>query len=153
MEIHVTVNDQPLTWQVNPGELLLDVLRREGYLSVKWGCGEGDCGACTILVDGHSMRSCLMLVGQVEGRSLTTVESLGTVEQPHPLQAAFVEHGAVQCGYCTPGMLLSAKALIDQGHVPTEEQVREALDGNLCRCTGYKKIIEAVLDAAERMNK
>ncbi len=153
MEIHVTVNDQPLTWQVNPGELLLDVLRREGYLSVKWGCGEGDCGACTILVDGHSMRSCLMLVGQVEGRSLTTVESLGTVEEPHPLQAAFVEHGAVQCGYCTPGMLLSAKALIDQGHVPTEEQVREALDGNLCRCTGYKKIIEAVLDAAERMNK
>ena len=139
MEIHVTVNDQPLTWQVNPGELLLDVLRREGYLSVKWGCGEGDCGACTILVDGHSMRSCLMLVGQVEGRSLTTVESLGTVEEPHPLQAAFVEHGAVQCGYCTPGMLLSAKALIDQGHVPTEEQVREALDGNLCRCTGYKK--------------
>ena len=153
MEIHVTVNDQPLTWQVNPGEILLDVLRREGYLSVKWGCGEGDCGACTILVDGHSMRSCLMLVGQVEGRSLTTVESLGTHQEPHPLQAAFVKHGAVQCGYCTPGMLLSAKALIDQGHVPTEDQVREALDGNLCRCTGYKKIIEAVMDAAERINK
>jgi len=153
MEINVTINGQPLTWQVNPGEILLDVLRREGYLSVKWGCGEGDCGACTILVDGQSMRSCLMLVGQIEGRTLTTVESLGTVGEPHPLQAAFVEHGAVQCGYCTPGMLLSAKALVDQGHVPTEDQVREALDGNLCRCTGYKKIIEAVLDAAERMNK
>jgi carbon-monoxide dehydrogenase small subunit len=153
MDIHVELNGKPVVWQVSPGEILLDVLRREGLLSVKWGCGDGDCGACTVLVDGKSMRSCLMLVGQVENRSITTVESMGTLEEPHPLQQAFVERGAVQCGYCTPGMLLSAKELLDREPEPTEEQVKEALDGNLCRCTGYKKIIEAVLDAAERVRK
>ena len=151
MDIHVEVNHQPLVWKVNPGEILLDVLRREGYKSVKFGCGQGDCGACTVLIDGQSMRSCLLLVGQVEGRSIVTVESIGNHDQPHPLQSSFVECGAVQCGYCTPGMLLSAKALLDENPKPDEDQVREALDGNLCRCTGYKKIIEAVLRAAERM--
>jgi carbon-monoxide dehydrogenase small subunit len=151
MEIHLTINGRPVIFNGNPGEILLDVLRREGYLSVKRGCGEGDCGACTILVDGAAMRSCLLLVGQVDGRALTTVEALGTPERPHPLQAALVEHGAVQCGFCTPGMLLAAKALLDHHPRPDPAQVREALDGNLCRCTGYKKIIEAVLDAATRM--
>jgi aerobic-type carbon monoxide dehydrogenase small subunit (CoxS/CutS family) len=151
MEIHVEVNHKPLVWKVNPGEILLDVLRREGYKSVKFGCGQGDCGACTVLIDGQSMRSCLLLAGQVEGRSITTVESLGNHDDAHPLQSSFVECGAVQCGYCTPGMLLSSKALLDENPEPDEDQVREALDGNLCRCTGYKKIIEAVLRAAERM--
>jgi aerobic-type carbon monoxide dehydrogenase small subunit (CoxS/CutS family) len=151
MEIHWTMNQQATTWVGNPGEIALDVLRREGYLSVKSGCREGDCGACTILVDGASMRACLLLMGQLEGRQVTTVEGLGSVLQPHPLQKAFVEAGAVQCGYCTPGMLLSAKALLDLHPNPDQAQVREALDGNLCRCTGYKKIIEAVLTAAQRM--
>ncbi|MBN2493627.1 MAG: (2Fe-2S)-binding protein [Deltaproteobacteria bacterium] len=153
MEIHVKVNDKPVTWNVSPGEKLLDVLRRDGYLSVKFGCGEGDCGACTVLVDGRAMRACLLLAGQVEGRAITTVEALGTPDAPHPLQTAFVECGAVQCGYCTPGMLLAAYALLRENPKPSEEDVREALDGNLCRCTGYKKIIEAVLLAAERMGR
>jgi len=151
MDIHVTVNGVEQTWSAGPGELVLDVLRREGWLGVKQGCRAGDCGACTVLVDGQAMRACLLVAGQVEGRAINTVEGLGSAAEPHPLQASFIACGAVQCGFCTPGMLLSAKALLDANPTPTEEEVREALDGNLCRCTGYVKIIEAVLDAAERM--
>jgi len=152
MQIHVEVNGKRLTWEAHPGESLLSVLRREGFLSVKRGCEEGDCGACTILLDGRSARACLLLSAQVEGRRITTLEGLGNADRLHPLQQAFVDSGAVQCGFCTPGMVLSAKALLDRVPRPDEEQVREALDGNLCRCTGYKKIIEAVLLAAQRMN-
>jgi carbon-monoxide dehydrogenase small subunit len=151
MDIHVKINGRPATWNVQPGAILLDVLRERGYCSVKRGCGEGDCGACTVLVDGHSMRACLLLVGQVEGRSLITAEGLGSLDHPHPLQQAFVDSGAVQCGFCTPGMLLSAKGLLDEVPAPTRAQVVEALDGNLCRCTGYKKIVEAVELAAQRL--
>lgn len=153
MDIHVNINGRSVLWMANPGENLLEVLRREGFLSVKRGCNEGDCGACTILVDGTAQRACLLLAGQVEGRSLETVEALGTPDQPHALQQAFVERGAVQCGFCTPGMLLSAKALLDENPIPVHTDVCEALDGNLCRCTGYKKIIEAVLDAAGRLRE
>ncbi len=153
MDIHVTINGTPHTWRVGPGEILLDVLRAEGFTSVKTGCGEGDCGACTILVDGQAMRACLLMAGQVEGRELITAEGLGTSTEPHLLQQAFVDSGAVQCGFCTPGMLLSAKGLLDVTPAPDREQIAEALDGNLCRCTGYKKIIEAVELAAERMNR
>jgi aerobic-type carbon monoxide dehydrogenase small subunit (CoxS/CutS family) len=153
MEIHTNINGRAVVWRANPGENLLQVLRREGFLSVKRGCNEGDCGACTILVDGTAQRACLLLAGQAEGRSLVTVESLGTPDEPHALQQTFVEHGAIQCGFCTPGMLLSAKALLDQNPSPTREDVCEALDGNLCRCTGYVKIIEAVLDAAGRLRQ
>jgi carbon-monoxide dehydrogenase small subunit len=152
MQIHVEVNGKKLTWEAHPGESLLSVLRREGFLSVKRGCEEGDCGACTILLDGRSARACLLLSAQAEGRRITTLEGLGNADRLHPLQQAFVDSGAVQCGFCTPGMVLSAKALLDRVPRPDEEQVREALDGNLCRCTGYKKIIEAVLLAAQRMN-
>ncbi len=151
MDIRVTINGEPVLWQVKPGERVLDLLRREGFASVKHGCGEGDCGSCTILVDGETMRACLLLAGQMEGREITTVDALGTPEKPHPIQKAFVECGAVQCGFCTPGMILSAYALIKRIPDPTEEDVREALDGNLCRCTGYVKIVEAVLVAAKRM--
>jgi carbon-monoxide dehydrogenase small subunit len=153
VDIHVNINGRSVVWRANPGENLLEVLRREGFLSVKRGCNQGDCGACTILVDGTAQRACLLLAGQVEGRSLVTVEALGTPAEPHPLQQAFVEHGAVQCGFCTPGMLLSAKALLDENPSPDQADVCEALDGNLCRCTGYKKIIEAVLDAAGRLRE
>ena len=153
MDIHTKINGKAVVWKANPGENLLEVLRREGFVSVKRGCGEGDCGACTILVDGDAQRACLLLAGQVEGRELTTVEALGTPDEPHVLQQAFVEHGAIQCGFCTPGMLLSARALLDRNPSPTREEVCEALDGNLCRCTGYVKIVEAVLDAAGRLNK
>ncbi len=151
MQIHVDVNGRTQAFEAMPGESLLSLLRREGYLSVKRGCEEGDCGACTILLDGRSVRACLLLAAQAEGRRITTVEGLGSIERPHPLQQAFVDAGAVQCGFCTPGMILSAKALLDETPQPDEGQVREALDGNLCRCTGYKKIIEAVLLAAQRM--
>jgi len=153
LDIHTKINGKAVVWKANPGENLLEVLRREGFVSVKRGCGEGDCGACTILVDGDAQRACLLLAGQVEGRELTTVEALGTPDEPHVLQQAFVEHGAIQCGFCTPGMLLSARALLDRNPSPTREEVCEALDGNLCRCTGYVKIVEAVLDAAGRLNK
>ena len=153
MDIHTKINGKAVVWKANPGENLLEVLRREGFVSVKRGCGEGDCGACTILVDGDAQRACLLLAGQVEGGELTTVEALGTPDEPHVLQQAFVEHGAIQCGFCTPGMLLSARALLDRNPSPTREEVCEALDGNLCRCTGYVKIVEAVLDAAGRLNK
>jgi aerobic-type carbon monoxide dehydrogenase small subunit (CoxS/CutS family) len=152
MEIHLVLNGKPVRWDRNPSEKLQDVLREEGVASVKRGCGQGDCGVCTILLDGRSVRSCLLMVGQVEGREIITVEGLGTSAKPHPLQSAFVDAGAVQCGFCTPGMLLSAKALLDEQPRPTAEQVREALDGNLCRCTGYTKIVEAVMDAASRID-
>ena len=113
MEIRVKLNGEPQVWDINPGEILIDVLRSKGLLSVKRGCSEGDCGSCTVLVDGQAQRSCLLLAGQVNGRSITTVEALGTADSPHPLQEAFVQNGAVQCGFCTPGMLLAAKALLD----------------------------------------
>ena len=153
MDIHTNINGRAVIWRANPGENLLQVLRREGYASVKRGCSQGDCGACTILVDGQAQRACLLLAGQVEGRSLFTVEALGTPDEPHILQQVFVEHGAVQCGFCTPGMLLSAKALLDESPSPGADEVKESLDGNLCRCTGYVKIIAAVLDAAGRMRE
>lgn len=153
MEIQVKVNGRVETWREAPGRILLEVLRERGYTSVKHGCGEGDCGACTVLLDGQAVRACLLVVGQVADRELTTAEGLGRPDAPHPLQQAFVECGAVQCGFCTPGMLLSAKSLLDETSRPSREQVREVLDGNLCRCTGYKKIIEAVELAAERMSR
>jgi putative selenate reductase molybdopterin-binding subunit len=112
VDIHVNINGKAVVWKANPGENLLQVLRREGFSSVKRGCNQGDCGACTVLVDVQAQRACLLLAGQVEGRSLETVEGLGTPDEPHPLQQAFVERGAVQCGFCTPGMLLASKALL-----------------------------------------
>jgi aerobic-type carbon monoxide dehydrogenase small subunit (CoxS/CutS family) len=151
MEIEVTVNGQKKTWNVAPDALLLDVLRDEGYVSVKRGCGEGECGVCTILFDGQRRNSCLMLAGQAHGHEITTVEGLGTTQNPHPIQKAFVETGAVQCGFCTPGMVLATKALLDRHPDPTDEQIRMALDGNLCRCTGYVKILDAVRLAAARL--
>jgi carbon-monoxide dehydrogenase small subunit len=153
MKIRLSVNDTERDWEVNPGDVFLDVLRDHGLTSVKRGCGQGDCGSCTILVDGQAMRSCLLLAGQMHGRHVTTVESMGTLKDPHPLQEAFVRHGAVQCGFCTPGMLLASKSLLEEVESPSQEQVREALDGNLCRCTGYVKIIDAVLDVAGGKSK
>ena len=151
MQIELIINDEKVAWDVSPAANLLTVLRQKGFASVKRGCGEGDCGACTVLVDGHSMRACLLRVCQVAGRHLTTVEGLGSYQHPHPLQHAFVQAGAVQCGFCTPGMILSAKALLDHNPSPTRAEILEALDGNLCRCTGYNKIIDAVFLAARRM--
>jgi len=153
MELKLFVNDRQKVFTIDPGEHLLDVLRREGYNSVKEGCREGTCGACVVLLDGRPVNSCLVPAARCQGRNVTTAEGLGDPDHLHPLQEAFIESGAVQCGYCTPGMLLSSKALLDDNPDPTDGEIRQALDGNLCRCTGYVKILEAVKKAAEKMRE
>jgi len=148
MPLRLKVNGESKAWTIAPGDLLLDVLRREGYFGVKRGCETGECGACTVLVNGKPINSCLMFAAQTEGCDVLTIEGVATDGRLDPLQEAFLEHGAVQCGYCTPGMILSAKALLAERPDPTEGEVREALAGNFCRCTGYLKPVEAVLAAA-----
>lgn len=140
---------------VEPWWSLARVLREQlGLTGTKIGCEIGDCGSCTVLVDGKAVKSCLFLVMKARGKDIVTIEGLGGEHgELHPLQEAFIEHFAVQCGYCTSGMILAAKALLDENPGPTEEQVKEGLRGNLCRCTGYTKIIEAVLAAADKMGE
>jgi carbon-monoxide dehydrogenase small subunit len=133
---------------VDPWKSLADVLREElGLTGTKVGCNQGQCGSCTVLLDGKAVKSCLVLAPQAEGKDVTTIEGLADKEGLHPLQQAFIDHFAVQCGFCIPGMIMAAKATIDENPDPTEEEIRDALHGNLCRCTGYVKIIEAVLAA------
>src|SRR5256886_8954073 len=148
MELELSINGVIKSLDVAPNESLMTVLRQEGYYSVKHGCETGECGACTVLVDGVPRPSCVMLAAQAGGCTLTTVESLGSARKLHPLQEAFVDTGAIQCGFCTPGMVLSAHALLKSNPHPTEEEVRDALSGNLCRCTGYVKPVQAVMRAA-----
>jgi aerobic-type carbon monoxide dehydrogenase small subunit (CoxS/CutS family) len=147
LAICLTVNGEPRSWEVDPGDVLLDVLRREGYFGVKRGCETGDCGACTVLLDGRPVDSCLVFAAQAEGCEILTIEGLSQDGKLHPLQEAFLDHGATQCGFCTPGMLLTAKSLLDRSPHPSEQEIREALAGNLCRCTGYVKQVEALLAA------
>ncbi|MBN1423788.1 (2Fe-2S)-binding protein [Candidatus Fermentibacteria bacterium] len=151
MRVTATVNGSPFSCDVAPGERLVDVLRAHGLTGTKYGCGSGECGACVVLLDGEPVNSCLVVLPRIEGHSITTIEGLGTPSVPHPIQEAFAEAGAVQCGYCTPGMVLSAYALLQRNPHPTREDVAAALDGNLCRCTGYVKIIDAVMMAAARL--
>jgi aerobic-type carbon monoxide dehydrogenase small subunit (CoxS/CutS family) len=148
MQLHLKVNGEAKTWAIAPGDLLLDVLRREAYFGVKRGCESGECGACTVLLNGKPVNSCLMFAAQVEGCEILTIEGVAPDGKLDPLQEAFLEYGAVQCGYCIPGMILSAKALLASNLNPTEADVREALAGNFCRCTGYLKPVQAVLAAA-----
>ncbi|MHB8926417.1 MAG: (2Fe-2S)-binding protein [Bacillota bacterium] len=146
------VNGQRHRLRVGTHISLLQVLRdRLGLTGTKEGCAAGDCGTCTVIMDGRAVLSCLVMAFQADGHQITTVEGLAEGEKLHPLQESFVKHGAVQCGYCTPGMLMSAKALLDADPSPDRETIKEALAGNLCRCTGYYKIIDAVEDAARRM--
>jgi carbon-monoxide dehydrogenase small subunit len=148
------VNEEERAVLVPVHKTLLEVLREDlGLTGTKHGCELGECGTCTVLVDGEPQLSCLLLPIQLEGRPITTVEGMTATSELHPLQRAFVELGAAQCGYCTPGMLLSAWSMLKQDPAPSRDQVREALAGNLCRCTGYAKIIEAVELAAERMRR
>jgi len=143
------LNGEEVTLEVKPSALLVEVLRDQlELIGTKVACGEGECGACTVLLDGEPVNSCLVPALKIQGREVMTVEGLAPLGELHPLQKAFVEHGAVQCGYCTPGMLMSAKALLDHNPNPTEEEVRQAISGNLCRCTGYAKIVEAILEAS-----
>ncbi len=147
--IRVTVNGDRHDLAVNAGDRLLDVLRDGlGLTGTKEGCGTGDCGACTVLVDGEPLNSCLYLAVSADGREVLTIEGLADGTRLHPLQQAFVDHAAVQCGFCAPGMLLSAKALLDTNPAPSEREIREAIAGNLCRCSGYVKIVKAIRAAA-----
>lgn len=148
-EIRLVINGDPYEVVVKPKETLLDVLRNKLNLTgTKKGCDVGDCGACTVLMDGKPVPSCLVLAIEARDREITTIEGLADRGNLHPIQKAFVENGAIQCGFCTPGMVLVAKALLDENPKPTEGEVKEAISGNLCRCTGYVKIVEAVLAAS-----
>ena len=143
--IEFRLNGEWVKIEVTAGETLLKALRNKlGATEVKNGCGKGDCGVCAVLVDGKAMNACLTLALQTDRREVTTVKGIGAGDKPHPLQRSFVEHGAIQCGFCTPGMIVSAKALLDRNPRPGREEIREAISGNLCRCTGYKKIVEAI---------
>ncbi|MEW9671951.1 (2Fe-2S)-binding protein [Ammoniphilus sp. 3BR4] len=150
--ISFRVNSQPVSVTVHPAKPLLDVLREELELTgSKECCGKGECGSCSVIVDGEVVCSCLVLVGQVDGEDIKTVEGIGSVERLDPLQQSFIECGAAQCGYCTPGIIVAARSYLDQlQHLPSHEEIKDALAGNLCRCTGYTKIIEAVHRAAQR---
>ncbi len=143
-DIRLKVNDRPVSAKIAAETTLLDFLREQGFIEVKRGCDKGDCGACTVIMDGKPILSCITLALQADGARVYTVKSLGTADHMHPLQKAFVDLEALQCGFCTPGMLLSAKALLDSNPKPTRGQIREAISGNLCRCTGYQKIVDAI---------
>lgn len=151
--LNLTVNDKKYTVEVNPNQRLVDFLRDELNLTgTKEGCGVGECGACTVIMNGRIVNSCLVLAAQAEGAVITTIEGVkGSEGELHPIQQAFIEKGAVQCGYCTPGMVLSTKALLDKNPAPNVEEIKEGISGNLCRCTGYQQIIEAVQEAAKRL--
>jgi aerobic-type carbon monoxide dehydrogenase small subunit (CoxS/CutS family) len=152
MEVRFELNGDPVTVTVEPHVTLLDLLRLElGVKSVKKGCEQGECGACTLLLDGAPVTSCLVLAPQVEGRFVTTLEGLEKNPLMIDLREAFIDNGAVQCGFCTPGTLMSAYALLRDNPHPTMDEVKRGIEGNICRCTGYTKIIEAILDAAERI--
>ena len=154
MLIRFTLNGKKTQVDCASDRRVVDILREDfGLTGTKEGCGSGECGACTILVDDQNRLSCLMLAAQLEGRTITTIEGLAGESRPHPIQEAFAKNGAVQCGYCTPGMVLAASALLRRNPDPTREQIREALSGNLCRCTGYQKIVDAVESAARVMNQ
>lgn len=153
MRLRFAVNGKQVEFEAEAKDLLLDVLRREGYHGVKRGCRKGDCGACAVLIDGRLFNSCIVPAMSVQGRSITTIEGIGTPNHPHVIQETFLELGAVQCGFCTPGMILAAKSLLDKVPDPDEEDIKKALDGNLCRCTGYLKIIDAVRTAAMKIRE
>jgi len=154
MIIRFVLNGKETQIDCAPDLRVVDLLREDfGLTGTKEGCGSGECGACTILVNGENRLSCLMPAVRLEGKSITTIEGLAAENRRHPLQEAFIRYGAVQCGYCSPGMILAACALLAENPEPTREQIREALSGNLCRCTGYQKIVDAVEAAARAMQK
>lgn len=152
MRVHLTVNGAKRSLDVKPNTLLLNLLRDEMSLTgTKYGCGIGECGACTVLMDGEAVLACMILAVDADGRRVDTVEGLAEGGEAHPIQQAYLDEGAVQCGYCTPGFIMATKALLDENPAPTEAEIREYLNGNLCRCTGYVNIVKAVQRAAEAM--
>lgn len=152
MNIDININGEDKTLEIQPQELLLDVLReRLNLFGTKAGCREGECGSCTVLVDGQPVNSCLFPAAKAHQRKITTIEGIGSLEHPHLLQTTMARLGAVQCGYCSPGFIMSAVALLRETQNPTEEEVKDAITGNLCRCTGYSKIIAAIMTTAESL--
>ncbi|MFH2110070.1 MAG: (2Fe-2S)-binding protein [Candidatus Bathyarchaeota archaeon] len=152
MRIQLTVNGAKRSFDVEPNTLLLNLLRDEMNLTgTKYGCGIGECGACTALMDGEAVLACMILAVDADGRKVDTVEGLAEGGEPHPIQQAYLDEGAVQCGYCTPGFIMATKALLDENPAPTEAEIREYLNGNLCRCTGYVNIVKAVQRAAQAL--
>jgi aerobic carbon-monoxide dehydrogenase small subunit len=150
--IQLTINGQPTEVAVDSNTTLLQFLRDDlGLTGTKHGCGLGDCGACTVILDGKPVNACLVLAVQARGRDVVTIEGLEEDGKLHPIQQAFVEKGAIQCGFCSPGMILSAKALLDENPKPTEMDIRTAISGNLCRCTGYQKIVEAIQEVSSTL--
>jgi carbon-monoxide dehydrogenase small subunit len=151
--ITTTINGEVYTREVDVNMTLVEFIRDELHLNgTKEGCDEGECGACTIIFDGHPFNSCLVLAAEADGHEITTIEGMANDGRLHPIQEAFLEVGAVQCGYCTPGMILSAKVVLDEFPDPTEEQIRTGIEGNICRCTGYNRIVEAIKLAAKKIN-
>lgn len=151
--IRIKVNGSWIEATVAPGRTLLSVIREDLHLTgTKKGCGTGDCGSCVVLVDGHARTTCNLAARQVDGHEVITIEGLAQGDRLHPIQEAFVETGAIQCGYCTPGMVLQAKDLLDRSPSPTDDEIKEAISGHICRCTGYVKIVEAIRSASERMS-
>jgi aerobic carbon-monoxide dehydrogenase small subunit len=150
VHLQTTINGEEVEFLCEPRQSLLEVLRETlGLMGTKEGCNNGNCGSCNVILDGALVNSCLVLATEIQGRSVTTIEGIATSQGLHPLQQKFIEHAALQCGYCTPGFIVASKALLDQNPNPEEQEVREWLAGNLCRCTGYDRIVRAVLDAAK----
>ena len=152
MQIELTLNGTEQTFDVDRSDALLDILRRNGYTGAKRGCNEGSCGFCTVIVDGEAEKSCLRPAPRADGTEVRTVEGLGTQDDLHPVQEAFVDNAALQCGYCIPGMIMRSTALVEEDPDPGEDEIRNAISDNLCRCTGYEKIVTAVEDAAATMH-
>ena len=153
-KISFILNESPVTIETDPERRALDVLREDmGLTGTKEGCGQGECGACSVLVDGVVKLSCLMTAAQLEGKRIVSIEGIAQGEGLHPLQQSFIEFGAIQCGFCTPGMVIAAVGLLTENPAPTREEIREAISGNICRCTGYQKIVDAVEDAAAKMRE
>lgn len=147
--MRINLNGEWVEMEVDAGETLLHALRnRLDAVEVKNGCSKGDCGACTVIMNGNAVNACLTLALQADGKEVITIKGIGSTQDPHPLQKSFVEKGAIQCGFCTSGQVISAKVLLDKNPVPTRDEIREAISGNLCRCTGYTKIVEAIEDSA-----
>lgn len=151
IDISFNINGNDMTVSVKPSESLIDMIRRLGYKGTKKGCDTGDCGSCALILDGKAVIGCLMPAFYADGKKITTIEGIGSILNPHPIQKAFVDAGAVQCGFCIPGMIISTKFLLDRFPTPDEKTIKHHLDGNLCRCTGYVKQIEAVRIASNRL--